>query len=245
MEREAPDGGESLLCSAFAGLRYLKKHRGILHLIVFFAAINLIASIYNAALPAMILSVPYGGESALAVQSTATGLSMLLGSVLAAAAPKPKSRVRVIVCSLFLSMSTENFLLAFGRSPVLWGIGAVLGWIAIPVMNANLGALMREYIPVGMQGRVYSARNTLQFFTIPLGYFLGGWLIDRVFEPLMAANGAAVLSVLFGSGKGSGAAALFAVIAVCGVAVCCIFAGDRQIWAIEEKIARADRHETA
>ena len=47
---------ESLIQSAKAGLNYLKENRGILNLILFLAAINLIASMVNAALPAMILS---------------------------------------------------------------------------------------------------------------------------------------------------------------------------------------------
>jgi len=46
---------ESVLKSAKAGLLYLKQNRGILDLILFLAAINLIASVYNAAFPAMIL----------------------------------------------------------------------------------------------------------------------------------------------------------------------------------------------
>ena len=69
---------EPLLHLAGEGLRFLKEHAGVLHLILLFAGINLIASMYNAALPAMVLSVPNGGESALAAVSTATGVAALL-----------------------------------------------------------------------------------------------------------------------------------------------------------------------
>ena len=121
-------------------------------------------------------------------------------------------------------MSSENFLLAFGRTPLVWCIGAVCGWLFIPVMNANMDVIFRSTIPLDMQGRVYSCRNTLQFFTIPLGYFLGGLLVDRVFEPLMAAVSPGGLpAFLFGSGKGSGAAALFFVLGLAGVLICFIF----------------------
>lgn len=72
-------------------------------------------------------------------------------------------------------------------------------------MNTNLDVVLRSSIPAAIQGRVYSARNTLQFFTIPLGYFLGGYLVDWVFEPFMAAQSEGLLVQLFGSGKGSGA----------------------------------------
>lgn len=46
------------------------------------------------------------------------------------------------------------------------------GWLPIPLMNANLDVLFRTHIPVKMQGRVYAARNSLQFFTIHLGISL-------------------------------------------------------------------------
>lgn len=72
----------------------------------------------------------------------------------------------------------ENFLLAFTRTPALWGLGQFLGWFVVPIMSANLDVILRTTIPVNMQGRVYSCRNTLQYFTIPIGFFLGGLLVD-------------------------------------------------------------------
>lgn len=202
-------------------LVFLRTNIGILQVILFLAAINLIASIYNAALPAMILC--FESESVLAAVQSTAGIAMIIGSAIAAMLPTPKSRVRMIIISLFISMSTENFMLSFFRNPVIWCIGAFLGWLCIPVMNTNLDALMRSHIPSGIQGRVYSARNMLQFFTIPLGYLAGGILIDAVFEPFMADRAGTVLNRLFGTGKGSGAAFLFAVIGVSGVLVCIVF----------------------
>lgn len=79
-----------------------------------------------------------------------------------------------------------------------------------------------------LQGRVYSARNTLQFFTIPLGYLCGGILVDRVFEPFMAAQPTGSLWVaLFGVGKGSGAALLFLVIGIFGALSSLPFRADK------------------
>ena len=202
-------------------LSFLRTNMGILQVILFLAAINFIASIYNAALPAMILS--FENESVLAAVQSTAGIAMIIGSAIATMLPTPKSRVRMIILSLFISMSTENFMLAFFRNPIMWCVGAFLGWLCIPVMNTNLDALMRSRIPSAIQGRVYSARNMLQFFTIPLGYLAGGFLVDSMFEPLMTDKSNAVLNQLFGTGKGSGAAFLFAVIGVMGVLVCVIF----------------------
>lgn len=226
---------EKLLAAARKGLDYLKQERGIFDLILFLAAINLVASVYDAAFPAMILSREGGSEQALGLVNAVIGASTLLGSILASLAGTPKSRVRVICDSLLFSMSFENFMLAFGRTPLVWCIGGFLGWIAVPLMNTNLDAILRLRVPESMQGRVYSVRNSLQFFTIPVGYFLGGLLVDQVFEPLMAAQPeSSPLVRLFGAGKGSGAAFLFAVIAFAGIGVCVYFRRDPHIWELEK-----------
>lgn len=228
-------GKESLLQTAKAGLKYLGDNRGILELILFLAAINLTASMYNAALPAMLLSRNGGSETALGVVNTFTGLANIAGSLIIMVVKKPKSRVATICNTLMFSMSTENFILALGRNIPTWCIGATLGWIFIPMMGANMDVLLRSNIPVEMQGRVYSARNTLQFFTIPLGYFLGGIFVDYVFEPLMAMQQkGSILTLIFGEGKGSGAALFFMVIGFVGVITCLIFRRCKAMWQLDK-----------
>lgn len=225
---------ESVFKSAKSGLYFLKDNLGILNLILFLAAINFTASVFNAIFPAMILSRKEGGEMALGVVNTVTGIAMLVGSILASILPIPKSRVRVIFNGLLLSMSTENFFLAFGKSVPVWCVGAILGWIAIPIMTSNMDVIFRSCIPIEMQGRVYSVRNTLQFFTIPIGYFLGGILVDKVFEPfMMLQKSDGLLVSIFGSGKGSGAAVLFFILGIIGVLTCLIFRKNTHIWKLD------------
>ncbi|MDE6752158.1 MAG: MFS transporter [Eubacterium sp.] len=232
-EYKSDKNADSFLTLTKSGITYLKQNRGILDLILFLACINLIASVYNAAFPAMILSKENGGEIALGTVNAFIGAATLTGSIIASLMPAPKSRVKVICNALLIAMSTENFFLAFGKTLPLWCIGGVLGWLCIPLMNANMDVLFREHIPVQMQGRVYAARNTFQFFTIPLGYILGGFLVDKVFEPFMEKHNTAALSVLFGTGKGSGAAFLFLFLAFAGIGVCLIFRKDKHIWKLE------------
>lgn len=232
--QENSTSSESFSQSIKNGLHYLKQNRGIFDLFLFLAMINLTASIYEAILPAMILSVNNGGETVLGLINIVTGISTLIGSFIASAMPKPKSRVKVICDTLLISMSFENFLLALGHSLPIWCIGAVLGWLVIPIMNTNMDVLLRSYIPVDIQGRILSMRNTFQFFTIPIGYFLGGWLVDNIFEPFMINQPKdSILIKLFGLGKGSGACMLFFIIAFVGILTCLIFRKDKHIWELE------------
>ena len=222
--------------AAKKGFYFLQENRGILDLILFLAGINLIASVYEAALPAMLLSRTGGSSTALGMVSTFTGIATFVGSIAASLLPAPKSRTRVICNTLLFSMCTENFFLAFGRSVPIWCLGAVLGWLTVPFMNTNLDALLRTHIPVAMQGLVYSIRNALQFFTIPLGYLMGGMAVDWIFEPLMQVQSKGSLLVqLFGQGKGTGAALLYSILAICGIGTCLVFRRDKHIWLLEQK----------
>ena len=84
-------------------------------------------------------------------------------------------------------------------------------------MNVNLTTVMRERVPVKMQGRVTSAQDTLKNCTIPLGLFLGGILADYVFEPFMKNEN--ILSGIFGIGHGAGIAMIFVISGLSGMII--------------------------
>ncbi len=217
------DKGESVLHLAKEGLVFLKRNPMILTLILFMSGVNLVASAFDATLPGYVLPNPKGGSSVLGIVTSCAGFAMMLGSLIVLVLPKPKDRVRVIYLTMLFSLGTENFLLAFSREPVLWCIGQVIGWILVPVMSANLDVILRTSIPVELQGRVYACRNTLQFFTIPIGLFLGGFMVDNICEPFMGKyGGISILKTLFGSGKGSGAALMMFVLGAAGCVICIV-----------------------
>ena len=218
------EGEENLgvLQLAREGLVYLKKTPMILYVILFMAGVNFIASAFDAVLPAFIIPNPRGGNYVLGIVTSFSGIAMVVGSLLATAMPKPKDRVKIIFLSMLFSLGTENFLLAFSRSPVLWCIGQFLGWIFVPVMSTNQNVIMRNVVPAKLMGRVYACRNTLQFFTIPIGLLFGGFMVDNVCEPLMA-GGLHNLGVLFGYGKGSGAALMLFILGIMGTVMCLVF----------------------
>lgn len=220
-EKNEETGQESFLETVKAGLVCLKENELVLVLILFLAGVNFVASAFDAVLPALILPRKNGGETVLGIVTSCAGVAMLFGSLIVTALPAPKNRIRVIYLTMLFSLGTENFLLAFTEVPVLWCAGQIIGWFLVPVMSANLDVIVRTTIPVDMQGRVYSCRNTLQFFTIPIGLFLGGFMVDHFCEPVMAASSAqGMLVKLFGTGKGSGAAMMMFILGVLGVVIC-------------------------
>jgi len=212
---------ESVLNLAKEGLVFLKENPLIMTLILFMSGVNLVASAFDATLPGYVLPNSKGGSSVLGIVTSCSGVAMIVGSLMVSVLPKPKDRIKVIYLTMLFSLGTENFLLAFSREPVLWCIGQIIGWVLVPIMSANLDVILRTTIPVELQGRVYACRNTLQFFTIPIGLFLGGFMVDNVCEPFMSAFGdLSILKTLFGTGKGSGAALMMFILGVSGSIIC-------------------------
>ncbi|MCR5798511.1 MAG: MFS transporter [Lachnospiraceae bacterium] len=212
---------ESTIKLVREGLGFLKQTPMVLTMLLFMSGVNLIASAFDATLPGYVIPNPKGGTNVLGIVTSSAGLAMIAGSLIAAHLPKPKDRVKVVYVTMLISLGSENFLLAFSREPVLWCIGQIIGWILVPIMSTNLEVILRNTIPVELQGRVYACRNTLQFFTIPIGLFIGGLMVDNVCEPYMETHGkSAALTAMFGSGKGSGAAMMMLILGVVGSILC-------------------------
>lgn len=226
---------ESMFTLVKEGILWLKDNGLVFSMIIFMSGVNLVASTFDAVLPAFVLPKPNGGEKILGIVTSCSGIAMILGSLLAGILPKPKNRVKVVYITMLFSLGTENFLLAFCRSPILWCIGQIIGWILVPVMAANQNVVMRTTIPPHIQGRIYACRNTFQFFTIPIGYFLGGALTDKLFEPFMETQNGTWLNFLFGQGKGSGASMYMFVLGVLGIAICLILGRIMNRYTFEEK----------
>ena len=217
--RAGTETEENVLMLAGGGLQFLKENPLILHVILFMAGVNLIASAFDAVLPALV--IPRCGNSVLGIVTSCSGIAMVLGSLLVTVMKKPRDRVRVIYQTMLFSLGIENFVLALTRNPIWWCAGQVVGWILVPVMSANENVIIRNSVPVDLQGRVYACRNTLQFFTIPIGLALGGFLVDEICEPFMAVQPSSSLpTLLFGSGKGSGAALMMFVLGISGSLFC-------------------------
>lgn len=214
---------EKVLVLAKEGIGFLKNNPIIMMLILFMAGVNLVASAFDATLPGYVLPNPKGGQAVLGIVTSCSGVAMIFGSLVVSVLPKPKDRVKVIYLTMLFSLGTENFMLAFSREPILWCVSQLIGWILVPVMSANLDVILRSSIPVELQGRVYACRNTLQFFTIPIGLFLGGFMVDQICEPFMVTYGyLPILKMLFGIGKGSGAALMMFILGISGSFICLI-----------------------
>ena len=219
-ERRKPEE-ESFSETCLAGIRYLKEHTAILRITLFLAAINFLAKLGNdGMLSPFILGRTGNNQSVLGMAQSFTALGVLAGSLLAAMTKPPRRRTRLIFITTGF-VFTGNIIQSLASRPWLWCAAAFGSYLPAAVMNVNMDILMREKVPPEMQGRVFSAKSTLQNFTIPPALLLGGLLADTVFEPFMGTDSPAqrVLSGLFGTGKGAGIGLMFFFVGIAGMVV--------------------------
>ncbi len=207
--------------TCLAGIRYLKGHTAILRITLFLAVINFLAKLGNdGMLSPFILGRTGNNQSVLGIVESFTALGVLAGSLLATLMKPAKKRTRLIFVTTGLVFS-GNIIQSLTQQPWLWCAAAFGSYLMAAIMNANEETLIREKVPPEMQGRVFSAKSTLQNFTIPPALLLGGLLVDTVFEPFMMEESPVqhALSGLFGTGKGTGIGLMFFIIGNAGMLI--------------------------
>lgn len=207
------------------GFRFLKEHSALMKLILFFTFINLIAFIggggITTTVTSMILARTNQNEIILGMFSSAVGIGTLIASVCVTLMKPPQSKTKLIFIACAASFFLSDVLLGVGQTTWIWIFAGLAGNLPLPLLNANLEVIMRTHIPIEMQGRVFSTRNTLQYCTIPIGYFLSGLLADYIFEPFMKVDSTLqyVFVKIVGEGNGSGIAVMLLFTGIIGTIV--------------------------
>lgn len=221
IEQTEEKNREPFLKSCLDGIRYLRDHLALLYITLFLAVINFLAKLGNdGMISPFVLGRTGNNQQALGFVQSSVALGLLVGSIVITLMKPARNKTKVVFISCAFVFS-GNVVQSLTILPWIWCIAAFGSYVMAVVMNANLTVIMREKVPLEMQGRVFSAKDTLQNCTIPLGLFLGGILADRVFEPFMATDSPVqrILSHLFGYGNGAGIAVIFFCVGILGITI--------------------------
>lgn len=220
-----------------AGVKYIFYRKDILALIYFMGLINFIAGMYNTALAPMILSRTGNNDIQLGVVTSSIGISGLLGSLIVQKFPQPKKRVPLMANIMIFSFLICNILLGVGRNYIWWTIAVLAGHFFVPLLLANMEYFMRTKVPLEVQGKVFSARNTIQYATLPIGNLLCGILADNFFEPYMLGRGYGqeFFHYFTGEGSGSGLALMYIFLGLIGFIGSFLFKKNKNFNKLDEK----------
>lgn len=205
-----------MLQEAAYGFKYIFARPSLLGLQMIFFAGNLFAGIAFTLLAPMILSRTGNDSFMLGSAQTAGAVGGLVGGILMSAWGGFKRRSNGVLFGWIWSGLTMA-IIGFAGGLTVWVIGLALTAIAGPLVNASNQAIWQSKVAPDLQGRVFSARRLIAWFTNPISPIIAGTLADFVLEPAARAQTGlpAAFAWLVGTGPGAGMGLL---IVLCGLA---------------------------
>lgn len=198
----------NLLADMLHGWSFIRVRPGLLGLLVFFAAINWVLALATVLATPLVLA--FGSATVLGTTLSLGACGLLAGSVLMGAWGGPARRVHGMLAFAWI-LGLGLIVAALRPTVGCVSLGMFLVAFGVPVLTGCSQAIWQCKTPVAIQGRVFGVRLMITQSCAPLGYLAAGPLADRVFEPLLAADGglASSLGTLVGTGPGRGIAALY------------------------------------
>ena len=205
-----------MLQEAAYGFKYIFARPSLLGLQMIFFTGNLFAGIAFTLLAPMILSRTGNDSLMLGSAQTAGAVGGLVGGVLMSMWGGFKRRSHGVLFGWIWSGLTMAIIGFAGGLPV-WITGLALTALAGPLVNASNQAIWQSKVAPDLQGRVFSARRLIAWFTNPISPIIAGTLADFVLEPAARAQTGlpATFAWLVGTGPGAGMGLL---IVLCGFA---------------------------
>jgi predicted MFS family arabinose efflux permease len=213
-------GFGGLLAEAREGLDYVIARRGLLGLMLTFAAVNLAITFHSILVFPLLLG--FTTETTAGAIISTGALGMVAGSTVMSIWGGPSRRVRGLMISLAIA-GIGLMIAGLRPSTIVVAFGIFVVLVVIPIAAGTSQAIWQSKIPPELQGRVFSLRLMMAMAATPPAYVLAGPLADRVFEPLLTDTGplAGSLGNFIGTGPGRGIGAFFIVLglAIVGIVV--------------------------
>ena len=205
-----------MLQEAAYGFKYIFARPSLLGLQMIFFAGNLFAGIAFTVLAPMILLRSGNDSLMLGSAQTAGAVGGLIGGVLMSAWGGFKRRSHGVLFGWIWSGISMAIIGLAGGLPI-WITGLALTSIVVPLVNASNQAIWQSKVAPDVQGRVFSARRLIAWFTNPISPIIAGTFADFVLEPAARAQTGlpATFAWLVGTGPGAGMGLL---IVLCGLA---------------------------
>jgi MFS family permease len=199
------------------GFSYIFRRPSLLGLQLLFFAGNLFGGIAQTAAIPMVLARTGNNPAALAAVESAGAIAAVIGGVIMSAWGGFKRRSYGVIFGWMLS-SFGLITLGLGQMLPVWIASTAYIFVWSPLINGSNQALWQSKVAPDVQGRVFSARRFIAWFSQPIAPLIAGLTADRWLEPAMQPGGALapVLGDAFGAGPGAGMGVL---VSVCGVLI--------------------------
>ncbi|MBN1582209.1 MAG: MFS transporter [Anaerolineae bacterium] len=220
------------------GWTYISTRPGLRGLLSAFVVINFLWGMVGALIVPMILG--FTTSDALGFIISIAGMGMLAGSLAMSIWGGPRRRINGILGFEFIS---GLCFMLIGLRPSFWptAIGAFCAHVTIAIVFGSSQAIWQSKIEPGVQGRVFAAQHMIGGAASPLAYLLAGPLADRIFGPLLVANGPLAGSIgrIVGAGPGRGIGLFFIVMGVCKMVITLVGYTNPRVRLVEDELPDA------
>ncbi len=206
----------SIAKEAAFGFRYIFARPSLLGLQLVFFAGNLFAGIGMTVWAPMILARTDQNSKIFALVQIVGAIGGVAGGVVMSAWGGFRRRVHGVLGGWIYAGILGTAILGLKFGLPVWIAGMALGALVIPLMNGSNQAIWQSKVPSDLQGRVFSTRRLIAWFTNPIAPIIGGVLADYALEPAMRSEGplTQLFGWLVGTGPGAGMGLL---LVICGL----------------------------
>lgn len=187
------------------GFKYIFQRPGLLGLQLIFFMGNLFSGMGFTLLAPMVLARTAQNSVIFGSVQTAGAVGGIVGGIIMSAWGGFKHRVHGVLLGWFM-FGGFFAMLGLGRGLAVWIPFMVLMMLVGPLMNSSNQSIWQAKVAPDIQGRVFSARRLIAWFTQPVAPLIAGVLADYVMEPAMQTQSglSQLLGGLFGTGPGAG-----------------------------------------
>lgn len=209
-------GRGSMIKEAVYGFKYIFERKSLLHLLLFFLALNFIIGLAFNVFNPFILERTGNNSAFLGYVRSAAAIGGVVGGLVISLWGGFKRRMTSIFLGEMFTGLVGVLLFGLSRSLPMWIVAAGLGAVTGPLVNGASQAIWQAKVAPDLQGRVFSARRMIAFAIGPITPVLAGALADFVTEPAMTSDTwlARTFGWMVGTSPGSGMALQFVL---CGI----------------------------
>ncbi len=200
-DKRASEG--SIFKQAAYGVTYLNERPGIRGLFFLFMTTNFAAAITFVLITPLALTITNAAGLGLIV--SAGGAGMLLGSFIMSIWGGPKKKINGVYIFVFLE-GLAFILAGFQPLALVFAAGIFCYNCALMLDDGCYVTIFQKKVAQDVQGRLFALNHMVTKGSMPIAYFVSGFLADKVFEPLFNQDGLLVgnLGMIIGVGKGRG-----------------------------------------
>ncbi len=203
---EGQKEGGNIWKEAAYGFKYIFKRPSLLGLQLIFFVGNLFSGIGFTVFAPMILARTQQNSLVFGSVQTAGAIGAVLGGIIISAWGGFKKRVHGVLAG-WAAFGLFFAVLGLGQGLLIWAIFMFLmEMVGGPLINSSNQAIWQAKVAPDVQGRVFSARRLIAWFTNPISPIIAGTLADFVLEPAMKTQTglSSLFGPTFGTGPGAG-----------------------------------------